>query len=116
MYNNFNQSTFNSNIQFITSKRDRGMFKEIFICESQIYTYSFLLESSSELSGSSASSVEVKRAKRINYFLGEGKKKWKPKQELLINNVNVTELFKRFRKHSIAEVEKNGHINPLRIL
>ncbi|KAI8090457.1 hypothetical protein BDF21DRAFT_411325 [Thamnidium elegans] len=96
MYNNFNQSTFNSNIQFITSKRDR--------------------ESSSELSGSSASSVEVKRAKRINYFLGEGEKKWKPKQELLINNVNVTELFKRFRKHSIAEVEKNGHINPLRIL
>ncbi|KAI8090455.1 hypothetical protein BDF21DRAFT_333601 [Thamnidium elegans] len=92
------------------------MFKEIFICESQIYTYSFLLESSSELSGSSASSVEVKRAKRINYFLGEGEKKWKPKQELLINNVNVTELFKRFRKHSIAEVEKNGHINPLRIL
>ncbi|KAG2237313.1 hypothetical protein INT48_009046, partial [Thamnidium elegans] len=78
--------------------------------------YSFLLAPSVELSELPISLTETKRLKKKNYFLGEGRKDWKPKQELLINNANVTELFKRFRKHSIAEVEKNGHINPLRIL
>ncbi|KAG0928732.1 hypothetical protein G6F57_013836 [Rhizopus arrhizus] len=35
---------------------------------------------------------------------------------VLVKNINITEVFKRFRKQSIAEVEKNNDINCLRIL
>ncbi|EIE76287.1 hypothetical protein RO3G_00991 [Rhizopus delemar RA 99-880] len=68
------------------------------------------------LSNSSNSSVEVKRSKKINYFLGGGKKEWKPKEELLVKDINVTKAFKRFRQQSIGEVDRNNDINCLRIL
>ncbi|KAG1054754.1 hypothetical protein G6F43_003254 [Rhizopus delemar] len=68
------------------------------------------------LSNSSNSSVEVKRSKKINYFLGGGKKEWKPKEELLVKGINVTKAFKRFRQQSIGEVDRNNDINCLRIL
>ncbi|KAI8638381.1 hypothetical protein BD408DRAFT_477679 [Parasitella parasitica] len=71
---------------------------------------------SRELSESSISSAEVKRSKKINYFLGRGKKEWKPKEEVLVENINITEVLKRFRKQLIAEVDKSNHINGLRIL
>ncbi|KAG0782212.1 hypothetical protein G6F17_011432 [Rhizopus arrhizus] len=97
MSNIFNQPTINGDIQIIiNAKRERSQ--------------------SPELSDSSISSAEVKRSKKINYFLGGGKKEWTPKEEVFVENINITEVLKRFRKQSIAEVEKNKDINCLRIL
>ncbi|KAG1515116.1 hypothetical protein G6F52_009758 [Rhizopus delemar] len=97
MSNIFNQPTINGDIQIIiNAKRERSQ--------------------SPELSDSSISSAEVKRSKKINYFLGGGKKEWKPKEEVIVENINITKVFKRFRKQSIAEVEKDNDINCLRIL
>ncbi|KAG1455903.1 hypothetical protein G6F55_006802 [Rhizopus delemar] len=36
--------------------------------------------------------------------------------KILVENTSITEAHKRFRKHSIAEVDKNNDINSLRIL
>ncbi|KAG0781374.1 hypothetical protein G6F21_011679 [Rhizopus arrhizus] len=97
MSNIFNQPTINGDIQIIiNAKRERSQ--------------------SPELSDSSISSAEVKRSKKINYFLGGGKKEWTPKEEVLVQNISITEVFRRFRKQSIAEVEKMNDINCLRIL
>lgn len=59
-------------------------------------------------SDSSTSSCEVKRREKICYFLGRGEKIWVPKQELLVNNINITKALKKFRKASVKEAEKEG--------
>ncbi|KAI7900863.1 uncharacterized protein BX663DRAFT_532229 [Cokeromyces recurvatus] len=60
--------------------------------------------SSPELSDSYISSAEMKRLKKKITFC------------VLVENINITEVIKRFRKHSIAVVNKNNDINCLRIL
>ncbi|KAI8077281.1 uncharacterized protein B0P05DRAFT_597268 [Gilbertella persicaria] len=102
MSNSFKHCKFNGNVQVtINIKRERCMLKEI-------------ISQSPQLSNSSVSSV--KRYKKINHFMGRGQKEWKSKEELFVENINVTEVLKRFRKQSIAEADKNNDINCLRIL
>ncbi|KAF1800801.1 hypothetical protein FB192DRAFT_1428943 [Mucor lusitanicus] len=67
-------------------------------------------------SNSSISSAEVKRAKKINYFHGNGKKKWDFKKEWIVDSVNLTKELDKFRRRSIVQVEKDRDINSLRIL
>ncbi|KAI7899592.1 uncharacterized protein BX663DRAFT_576921 [Cokeromyces recurvatus] len=71
---------------------------------------------SPDLSEGSISSADVKRTIKIKYFLGGGSKEWKPKEELLVKNINITEALKRFRKKSIGEADEGNNINCLRIL
>ncbi|KAI8357865.1 hypothetical protein EDC96DRAFT_465202 [Choanephora cucurbitarum] len=64
---------------------------------------------------SSISSAEVKRCKKLSYFHGAGKKEWQH-TEWIVNNVDIADALYRFRRRSIAEVEKSNNINGMRIL
>ncbi|KAI8979878.1 hypothetical protein BDB01DRAFT_852006 [Pilobolus umbonatus] len=97
MFNSFNKSTINGDISItINTKRERA--------------------ESTEASDSSISSAEVKRSRKISYFLGGGQKEWIPKEEVFVENINITQALKRFRKQSITKVDNNNNINCLRIL
>lgn len=58
----------------------------------------------------------MKRRKKVNYFFGRGQKNWVPKQELLVDKVDITSALKKFRKTSVKEAEKGKGLNNLRIL
>lgn len=58
------------------------MYKELFMCENQSYTFFFLVPNPL-LSDSSISSTDVKRARKIIiYFSDQGNKKWTPKEKV----------------------------------
>ncbi|KAG2203643.1 hypothetical protein INT47_011737 [Mucor saturninus] len=71
---------------------------------------------SPNISDSSISSAEVKLSKKIKYFVGGGSKEWKPKDKHLIDGVNITKVFQKFRKQTIGGVGKGKDIHCLRIL
>ncbi|KAI9243223.1 hypothetical protein BY458DRAFT_591636 [Sporodiniella umbellata] len=68
------------------------------------------------LSDESISPVDVKRTVKTNYFLGKGSKSWKPKEQLLVKNIDITEALRRFRKRSVIEVDGGNDLNSLRVL
>ncbi|KAI8082267.1 hypothetical protein BDF21DRAFT_361307, partial [Thamnidium elegans] len=91
-------NNYHSNISIILNESKRG------------------LSPSPSISDSSISSVEVKRAKKIAYFLGQGNKKWVTKEKLIVDGIDITDALNRFRKHSIKEAEKTNSVNGLRVL
>ncbi|KAI8377246.1 hypothetical protein BD560DRAFT_348756 [Blakeslea trispora] len=67
-------------------------------------------------SNSTVSTAEVKRSRKVRYFLGKGSKSWTPEEELMLGDVNITKMLKKFRNLSISEADKTGSINSLRVL
>ncbi|KAI9254797.1 hypothetical protein BY458DRAFT_492880 [Sporodiniella umbellata] len=68
------------------------------------------------LSDESISPVYVKRTVKTNYFLGKGSKCWKPREQLLVQNIDITEALRRFRKRSVIEADNGNDLNSLRVL
>lgn len=56
--------------------------KESFYVKTNSILIHVLLAPSPDLSEGSISPAEVKRTIKIKYFLGEGSKEWKPKEEV----------------------------------
>ncbi|KAG2234490.1 hypothetical protein INT48_004869 [Thamnidium elegans] len=87
--------------------------KEAYVCIKSslcVKTNFFFLAPSPSISDSSISSVEIKRAKKIAYFLGQGNKKWVTKEKLIVDGIDITDALNRFRKHSIKEAEKTNSL------
>ncbi|CAO3702264.1 unnamed protein product [Rhizopus stolonifer] len=65
---------------------------------------------------SSVSEGEVKRKRTLSYFGGSGIKEWSPKSMFVINDLNVTQLFLKFRSRNIILAEEINCVNSIRIL
>ncbi|KAI9254795.1 hypothetical protein BY458DRAFT_461973 [Sporodiniella umbellata] len=99
MSNTINNSSFNGPTKFIINpKRERDV------------------SPSPYLSDESISPVYVKRTVKTNYFLGKGSKCWKPREQLLVQNIDITEALRRFRKRSVIEADNGNDLNSLRVL
>lgn len=59
---------------------------------------------------------KLKRKRVVNYLAGNGVKEWRPKKELIGNDINITAALEKFRDRNIKQVEANKTINDLRIL
>lgn len=67
-------------------------------------------------SDSSILSCEVKIRRKNCYLFDKGKHDWSPRQELPVNDVNVTTALKKFRSRAMREAENGNEIDSLRIL
>ncbi|KAI8090099.1 uncharacterized protein B0P05DRAFT_529323 [Gilbertella persicaria] len=66
--------------------------------------------------GSTLSEPKVKRRRLINYLSGEGQKYWGEGENLIVNDMNVTRILKKFRSRNIMEAEEKALLNDVRVL
>ncbi|RCH86055.1 hypothetical protein CU097_005302, partial [Rhizopus azygosporus] len=70
-------------------------------------------DSSSE---SSQSEPDVKRKKTLNYFHGKRIKSWEPVTALIVDDLDITEILKKFRDKNIRIAEASNHLSSVRLL
>ncbi|OBZ81307.1 hypothetical protein A0J61_10645 [Choanephora cucurbitarum] len=67
-------------------------------------------------SRSTVSEPKIKRRKKLTYLVGQGSKEWEPSCPLVIKDVDVTKVLKRFRDQNVKSADDGHLLGDVRVL